>query len=39
MNIVKKMMAFRDSQDIAQLGMDKCVDLENLNVIVIEILS
>lgn len=39
MNIVEKMMAFRDSQDIAQLGVDKCVDLENLNVIVIEILS
>ncbi|MCR5598898.1 MAG: hypothetical protein K6G19_12080 [Lachnospiraceae bacterium] len=39
MNIVVKLMAFRDSQDIAQLGMDKCIDIENLNVIVIEILS
>ena len=39
MNIVEKLMAFRDSQDIAQLGMDTCIDLENLNVIAIEILS
>ena len=30
MNIVEKLMAFRDSQDIAQLGMDTCIDLENL---------
>ena len=39
MNIVEKLMAFRDSQDIAQLGMDTCINLENLNVIAIEILS
>lgn len=39
MNIVEKLMAFRDSQDISQLDMDKCIDIENLNVIVIEILS
>lgn len=39
MNIVDKMIAFRDTQDITYLGMDKCIDIENLNVIVIEILS
>ena len=38
-NLVERMIAFRDSQDIAYLDIYQCNSIENLNAIVIEILS
>lgn len=38
-NLVERMIAFRDSQDIAYLDIDQCNSIENLNAVVIEILS
>lgn len=39
MNIVEKLITYRQTQKITELGLKKCFDKENLNVIVIEILS
>lgn len=39
MNIVEKLIQFRKNQDIEELNITFCFDKENLNVIVMEILS